>query len=311
MDFDMSTQQTHALVVSHQHGAAGGELAVSAQQAMARHEIEGAIVIARRFPRDEEAARARVMASCSRPTFAALATYAYPRGGKTVEGPSVRLAREIARSWGNLRYGCDMIHDDPETRTVRGWAWDVETNTRESQDATFAKLIFRKQGGWIVPDERELRELTGKHGSLCVRNCLLHVLPPDLIEDALATAARTLRDPTAARPPMADADALPPLVDHYTEAVSAAGDVPSLRSIYSAALNDKKSGALTPDEFHAIDRAAREKKAAMTTPAAASPPCVAPALASLPAAENQDAEPCGDPSPIRADAAGRDSTHPF
>jgi hypothetical protein len=168
------------------------ELAISAQQAMARHEIEGSIVIAQRFPRNEDEAFGRVMKSCSRFSMAAMATYSYPRGGAKIEGPSVNLAREIARCWGNIRYGADIVQDDEDSRTVRGWAWDVQTNTKETQDATFKKLVYRKKGGWIKPDERDLRELTNKHGAICVRNALLHLVPPDLVDEALQAAKRTL-----------------------------------------------------------------------------------------------------------------------
>jgi hypothetical protein len=182
----------------------GGELSTSMQQSMARHEIEGAIVIARRFPRNEDAAYGRVMKSCERWSFASMARYSYPRGGQQIEGPSVNLAREVARCWTNIRYGCDIVHDDDTSRTVRGWAWDVETNCKETQDATFKKLIYRKRGGWQTPDERDLRELTNKHGAICVRNCLLHLVPPDLIDEAMRSSKSTLekdaaKDPDEAR----------------------------------------------------------------------------------------------------------------
>lgn len=176
------------------------ELAVSAQQAMAEKEIEGAIIVANRFPRNEDEAYGRVMRSCERFTFAAMTCYSYPRGDVKIEGASVNLAREAARCWGNIRYGADIVHDDERTRTVRGWAWDVQTNTRESQDATFKKLVYRKKGGWVKPDERDLRELTNKHAAIAVRNCLLHLVPPDLIEDAIRAAKKTLESDAAKDP---------------------------------------------------------------------------------------------------------------
>lgn len=198
----MATTETDTALATTEERS--GEMAVSSAQAMARHEIEGAIVIANRFPRNVDKAFAMVMKSCNRFTFAAMASYSYPRGGTQITGPSVNLAREVARCWGNIRYGCDVVYDDEESRTVRGWAWDLETNTKETQDASFKKLIYRKQGGWQTPDERDLRELTNKHGAICVRNCLLHLVPPDLIEDAMGTAKGTINkdakdDPDKAR----------------------------------------------------------------------------------------------------------------
>ncbi len=170
------------------------ELAMSSQTAMARHEIEGAIVIAQRFPRNEDAAFERVMKSAGRFMFAAKAMYSYPRGGSKVEGASVNLAREMARCWGNIRYGADVVHDDEESRTVRAWAWDVETNVKETQDVSFKKLIYRKQGGWIKPDERDLLEMTNSKSARAVRNCILHLIPVDLCEDAQVACKKTVVD---------------------------------------------------------------------------------------------------------------------
>jgi hypothetical protein len=181
----------------------------AASEMSARAEIEGAMIIAKRFPRNEDNAFGRLLKSCSRPTFAGDAAYSFPRGNTDVTGPSVYLAKEAARLWGNIRYGMDVVIDDEERRVIRAWAWDVEANTRVSQDASFGKLIQRKgrNGGpttWVKPDERDLRELTNKHGSIAVRNCLLSLLPSDLIEDALNKARATVRneisgDPDAAR----------------------------------------------------------------------------------------------------------------
>lgn len=188
-----TTTETTAIAKREEQSS---ELAVSAQQAMAQHEVQGAIILARQFPRNEDEAFSQLMQSCKRFTFAGMVTYSYPRGGTKVEGPSVQLAREAARVWGNIRYGADIVADSEESRTVRGWAWDIQTNTKETQDATFKKLIFRKKGGgtWIKPDERDLRELTNKQSAICVRNCLLHLIPPDLVEDALKEAKETLKE---------------------------------------------------------------------------------------------------------------------
>ena len=193
----MSTKSENELVTTEQ---VTGELAPSHAQAMARHEIEGSIVVAQRFPRNELEAMQRVMKSCQRWSFANMARYSYPRGKEQIEGPSVQLAREAARCWGNLRYGCDIIHDDEKTRTVRGWAWDLETNTYKSQDATFDKLIYRKGKGLSKPNERDLRELTNSHGARCERNCLLHIMPPDMVDDAIAASKVTLKNDVTADP---------------------------------------------------------------------------------------------------------------
>lgn len=193
----MKTTEDTALAVTTTEST---ELAVSSAQEMARAEIESSITIARKFPRDESQAFARLMKSCKRPSFAKGVEYSYPRGGKQIHGPSVKVAREAARLWGNLRHGLEIVRDDEDSRQIRGYAWDVETNVKVSAEHEFRKLIFRKKDGWIKPDERDLRELTNKHGAILQRNCLLQILPPDLIEDAVNESLMTMRDDDAKDP---------------------------------------------------------------------------------------------------------------
>ena len=169
------------------------ELATAGEMAETQVEIQSAIIIARRFPRNEEEAFQKVMKAALRPSFAEDAAYKFPRGGQQISGPSVNIAREAARVWGNIRYGLDVLRDDLESRLIRGWAWDLETNTKVTAEDDFKKTIFRKQQGWITPDERDLRELTNRRGAILVRNCLLQLLPKDLIEDALSRCEQTLQ----------------------------------------------------------------------------------------------------------------------
>lgn len=179
------------------------ELTPTSAAAEKQFEIQSAIVIAKRFPRNEDTAFEKLMKAAKRTSFAEDAAYAFPRGGTTVEGPSVNLAREAARIWGNVRYGLEVIRDDEESRQIRGWAWDMETNTKVTAEDDFKKLVQRKSG-WIKPDERDLRELTNRRGAILVRNCLLQILPKDLVEDAMFRCKETLKkgaeqDPETAR----------------------------------------------------------------------------------------------------------------
>lgn len=181
------------------------ELAPTAGVEAARQEIQATVILAKRFPRNEDEAYAKIIKSCKRPTFAQDTEYSFPRGGKSVTGPSIYLAREFARLWGNIRHGCDIVADDAEKRTIRAWAWDVETNTKVSSDVTFEKLIQRKNKNtgttnWIKPDERDLRELTNKHAAISKRNCLLELLPSDMVEDACKQARQTLKNQAAEDP---------------------------------------------------------------------------------------------------------------
>ena len=63
---------------------------VSADRTVA--EIQAQVFMAKRFPRDENISRSRILRSCQRPGLASRAIYAYPKGGQNVTGPSIRLA---------------------------------------------------------------------------------------------------------------------------------------------------------------------------------------------------------------------------
>ena len=227
-----------------------GELETTAAASRETAEVQAAVILARKFPRDEERARVKLLASCGRPSFAEDATYSFPRGGSTVSGPSVNIAREAARLWGNVRFGLDIIRDDDDMRGIRAWAWDVESNTKVSYADEFKKLIFRKQGGWITPDERDLRELTNRRGAICLRNCLLQLIPKDFIEDALEECEKTLRGqakqdrPTILRKitaSFADLGVTGAMLDKYLgHPLESASDdeIVRLRGIYKALTDD-------------------------------------------------------------------------
>jgi len=121
---------------------------VESEQARAEMEVKSQIMLARKFPRNEMVIRDKILQACKRRAFAQKALYSYPRRGPKGEiqiiGPSINLAKELARLWGNLIYGMMVVEDTDETRTIRGLAWDLETNTREFDDITFKKLIQRK-----------------------------------------------------------------------------------------------------------------------------------------------------------------------
>jgi hypothetical protein len=162
------------------------------------------------------------MKACRRPSFAEDAAYSFKRGRRQdektgdwvdnyVSGPSVNLAREAKRVWGNIQSGVEIVRDDEESRKIRAWAWDIETNVKVFAEDGFLKLIQRKVGKgasakteWVKPDERDLRELTNRRGAIIERNCILATLPKDLIEDALTMAEQTIvnkveEDPDGAR----------------------------------------------------------------------------------------------------------------
>jgi hypothetical protein len=195
--------QTTALTSAEPFDSAG-ELQVTREQQIARSEIETAIAIAKRFPRDEEAGYNKLMMACRRLTFASQAEYSFPRGGEDVKGPSVKLAREAMRCFANMRAGVHITHEQGEERQIRAFAWDVENNVRIEQDDHFRKLVQRRKKDergrktseteWVPVDERDLREVTNRRGAIAYRNCVFQIVPTDWVEDALEICRQTIRE---------------------------------------------------------------------------------------------------------------------
>lgn len=188
------TTQNGALVIESEN--VGAVSAVAREQS----EIQAAIFLAKKFPRNEQAAFMSAIKAFERPAMAEVAQYKYPRGKTEVSGPSVYLARQLARSWGNLRYGMRVVSRDEQYTHIKGYALDLETNAYVEHEDKFRNLIQRKvwkdgvsETKWVTPDERDLRELTNKHGAIATRNAILQILPPDLIDDVVAKSEETLR----------------------------------------------------------------------------------------------------------------------
>lgn len=172
-------------------------------QAQAKHEIQTAIVVAQKFPRNEDKIFQQfVHGSCKRLGLALVAQYYFKRGKRKddsgnyvdniIQGPTVKFARELTRIWRNVRYGSIPIGESEESRQILSYAWDLETNVWIQQGDLFEKTVEKKDG-YHAADERELRELTNRRASIGIRNCLLQIVPPDFIDDGIAQTQDTIK----------------------------------------------------------------------------------------------------------------------
>lgn len=175
-------------------GQAGEGVSVSVARAM--QEVQGQIVMAKRFPRDIFQAEKRIMEACKRPGLAKLSQYAYPRGGKVVTGPSIRLAEVLAQTWGNLDFGIRELSQENGESSVEAYCWDLETNVRQAK--TFTVKHERKANGKIakLDDPRDIYELVANNGARRLRACILGIIPQDIVEGAKAICDQTLAGKT-------------------------------------------------------------------------------------------------------------------
>ena len=172
------------------------EMAISRQA----QEVQAAMVIAKKFPRDEVQSFNRIMQACKRKTLAEQAMYEYPRGGTKVTGPSIRLAEAMAQNWGNLDYGIIELQQKSGESQVMAYAWDLETNTRQTKIFSVPHIRSTKNGNITLTDPRDIYELVANQGARRVRACILGVIPGDVIDSALAQCNATLLSDTGDKP---------------------------------------------------------------------------------------------------------------
>lgn len=166
------------------------------EQSRAAAEVQASVVVAQQCPRNIQTAVAQMRESCNQMFLAERAFYRYPKGGQTITGASVHLARELARCWGNVQYGLvEMRRDDQYGQSeMQAFAWDVQTNSRNSSTFIVPHRRDTRDGTKPVTDMREIYELNTNNGARRVREAIFAILPPWFVEEAKEICNKTLRD---------------------------------------------------------------------------------------------------------------------
>ena len=154
-------------------------------------EVQGAIFMAKKFPRDEYEAVEKIRRSCQRATLAEQAIYSYPRGGQNVSGPSVRLAESLAQNWGNIDYGIIELEQKDGKSEMMAYAWDLETNTRVTKIFGVEHKRDTRNGSYALTDSRDIYEATANFGARRMRACILGVIPGDVVDMAVNECKET------------------------------------------------------------------------------------------------------------------------
>lgn len=143
-------------------------------------EIDMQISTAKFYPRSLTQFRKKAL---SMATFseevAASCAYALPRAGKTLEGPSVRLAEIVVCAYGNLRAGARVIDNDGRTITAQGVCHDLENNTVVTIEVK--RRITDKNGKTFNDD---MQVVTGNAANaIAFRNAVFKIIPAAMIAD--------------------------------------------------------------------------------------------------------------------------------
>lgn len=254
--------------------------ATAVEQSRAVAEVQAAVLVARQFPRVEAVAIARMTQACQHPALADRAFFSFKRGGSTVSGETIQLAKELARCWGNIQHGlAELRRDDAAGESeMQAWAWDMESNERVSTTFIVKHARWAEGKAKKIEDFRDIYENNANNGNRRLREMIFSVLPVWFREQAKDLCSATIRHGGGVPLPQRIAEAIghyeavgviaDQLVQHVGRPVEkwTDRDVANLQVLY----NSIDRGEITKDEAFPPRRVTAEEIAA-SVPKAAKP----------------------------------------
>lgn len=160
-----------------------------ALEAVDRAAIDMQIATAKRYPRSIEKFRrdAISMATLDEDTAKSM-FYSLPRSGKTIVGPSARMAEVVVYSWGNLRADADIVAEEDKYVVAMGTCFDLERNVAIRVRVT--RGILDKNGRRFNDDMIGVTKNAAI--SIALRNAVFKVVPFSMVKpifEAAKTAA--------------------------------------------------------------------------------------------------------------------------
>ncbi|WP_209308909.1 hypothetical protein [Blastococcus sp. CT_GayMR16] len=193
--------------------------ATAVEQARAVAEVQAAVMVAQQVPRNMELATSQMQESCEQKALADRAFFAYPRAGEQITGPSIHLARELARCFGNVQYGINELRRDDEHHQseMLAWAWDVQNNTRSTATFIVPHATDTRNGRKDLTDLRDVYENNANHGARRLREMIFAILPTWFTEEAKQICQATIEAGNGS-----------PLADRVKEAIEAFANGPKV-----------------------------------------------------------------------------------
>lgn len=186
------TRPNSVLTLPHQPGRVGQGTAI--EQSRAAAEVFASVMSAKQAPRDQQLALRSMQEVCRMKELAERAFFRYSRGGSQVTGPTVHLARELARCWGNIHYGVSELRRDDEhgQSEMQAFAWDLETNARAASIFIVPHKRDKKTGSEPLLEARDIYENNANAGARRVREAIFSILPLWFVEQAQDSCRETL-----------------------------------------------------------------------------------------------------------------------
>lgn len=167
-------EQKNEVVLSGEYEREVTTLEPGTASEIARSEIDTQIATAHRYPRSVTRFREQVSALATlNEQVAGECTYALPRDGKVIEGPSARFAEIVASAWGNMRTSARVVSDDGRFIVTQAICHDLENNNVIGFEVR--RRITTKHGRRYSDD---MIAVTGNAAaSIAMRNAILKVVP--------------------------------------------------------------------------------------------------------------------------------------
>lgn len=151
-----------------------------------RANVDSQVATAKQYPRDIKRALNNSIAMATMDVETAQSmSYALPRGGKPITGPSVHLAKLIVSNYGNIRAEAKVVQITDKQIISRGTCWDLENNVATAFEVR--RSIIGKGGRRFSDD---MITVTGNAAnSIAYRNAVFSVIPR-VITDKVYNAAQ-------------------------------------------------------------------------------------------------------------------------
>lgn len=165
----------------------------SAIEAISRAEVDMQITTAKRYPRQLAKVKSDMLSFATLDEETAQSCfYSLPRGGKNIQGPSIRMAEIAVACYGNLRAGTRIIEtvtkgDAPHV-VLQAVCHDLEKNTAITIEKRRRIVGKKSKNGQIDEDDINLAANAGS--AIAFRDAVFKVVPGALIRPVYEQAKR-------------------------------------------------------------------------------------------------------------------------
>ena len=158
--------------------------------AVTRGEIDVQISTAKKYPRNEVSAKKKMQSiACMDEETAEACFYSLPRGGKNIEGPSIRLAEIAVACYQNLRAGSRVVAtnvtgDNPHV-VVQAVCHDLENNVAITIEKR-RRVTKKKKADRI--DEDDINLAVNACAAIALRDAVFKIVPLAIIKPVFRAA---------------------------------------------------------------------------------------------------------------------------